>query len=308
MRFLGISRPARNAVGRGVEGCEDAWVSWDLDELVISRTFRLPGVEGPAGSGEVVVRQFDAVLMSVGFKLSGDLIARLAGLTPGAVLDIAVRVLPIVRRMAGAHVEHNVYFKDFPANVPDTVEFWTDCLLDALGDELAAAAVSEGLAQGVLNLLALPRYGSYQHSYGEMAAAHDELIASAGDRVTVLHAGQSVEGEVSALYLSLAGRATPLGDEDLTVLRELALHCARGPQPESIPVRENRAIINEVRLAGGVDLLVDTVTDVLRLACLLSGGDVSLLAATRFRSLSRRSRRGLLAALDVAIAARPARL
>ncbi|MGW4121592.1 hypothetical protein [Nocardia sp. NPDC004711] len=132
-------------------------MSWDLDELVISRTLRLPGVEGPEGSGEVVVRQFDAVMMSVGFKLSGDLIARLAGLTPGAVLDIAVRVLPIVRRMAGAHVEHNVYFKDFPANVPDTVEFWTDCLLDTLGDERAAAAVSEGLAQGVLNLLALPR-------------------------------------------------------------------------------------------------------------------------------------------------------
>ncbi|MEC3919715.1 TerD family protein [Nocardia sp. CDC160] len=258
--------------------------------------------------GKVAARQFDAVLMTVGFKLSGELLAALSGLTPEFVIDTAVRVLPIVRRIAGAHVEHNVYFKDFPANVPDTVEFWTECLLDALGDELAAAAVAEGLEQGVLNLLALPKYGRYQHDYAEMAAAHDELIESAGDRVTVLGLGRSVEDEVSALYLSLAGRTTPLGDEDLAILRELALYCAQGPQPDSIPVREHRAIINEIRLAAGEKLLADTVTDVLRLACLLSDGDVSLLNPTRFRSLSRRTRRGLLSALDTVIAEQPAKL
>ncbi|MFE3989798.1 TerD family protein [Nocardia tengchongensis] len=283
-------------------------MSWDLEELVVSRTLRLPGIEGPGGDGLVATRQFDAILMSVGFKLSGELVARLSGSAAGSVIDTAVRVLPIVRRMAGAHVEHNVYFQDFPANVPDTVEFWTARLLDALGDESAAAAVSEGLTQGVLNLLALPEYGRYQHGYAEMVAAHDELIESVRDRVTVLHLGRSLEDEVSALYLSLAGRATPLGVEDLPILRELALRCASGPQPESIPVREHRAIIDEVRLAAGEKLLADTVTDVLRLACLLSDGDVSLSTPTRFRSLSRRSRRGLLAALDAVIADQPAKL
>ncbi|WP_222932790.1 hypothetical protein [Nocardia yunnanensis] len=256
----------------------------------------------------MAARQFDAVLMSVGFKLSGELFGRLAGLAPGAVIDVAVRTLGIVRRLVGAHVEHNAYFKDFPANVPDTVEFWTDCLLDALGDELAAAAVADGLEQGLLNLLALPKYGRYQHDYVEMVAAHDALVESVRDRVTLLHLGGSVEEELSGIYLALAGCATPLGDEDLAVLRELALYCASCPQPDSIPVREHRAIIDEVRLAAGAKLLADTVTDILRLACLLSNGDVSLLTPTRFRSLSRRSRRGLLAALDAIVAEQPAKL
>ncbi|MFB7721830.1 MULTISPECIES: hypothetical protein [unclassified Nocardia] len=275
-------------------------MSGDLEELIIRRTFRLPAVEGPAGNGARATRQFDAVLMSLGFKLSGELFARLSGLAAGTVIDTAVRVLPIVRRMVGAHVEHNVYFRDFPKNVPGTLEFWTDCLRGILD-------VGDVLIRPV-NLLALPAYGSYQHEYAEMVAAHDELIASAGDRMTVLHAGAAPAEEVSALYLSMAGSVTPLSEEDVAVLRELALHCATGPQPTVIPVREHRAVLNEVRLAAGAELLVDTVTDVLRLACLLSEGDVSLREPTRFRSFRRPVRRALLGALDAVVDENPAKL
>ncbi|MEV6072806.1 hypothetical protein AB0L82_40210 [Nocardia sp. NPDC052001] len=275
-------------------------MSGDLEALIIRRTFRLPEVEGPAGDGAVAARQFDAVLMSLGFKLSGELFARLSGLAAGSVIDTAVRVLPIMRRLVGAHVEHNVYFRDFPKNVPDTLEFWTECLRGILD-------VGDVLIRPV-NLLALPTYGSYQHDYAEMVAAHDELIASAGDRVTMLHAGAVLAEEVSALYLSMASSVTPLSEEDVAVLRELALHCATGPQPTFIPVREHRAILNEVRLAAGADLLVDTVTDVLRLACLLSEGDVSLRERTRFRSFRRPVRRALLAALDAVVDENPAKL
>jgi hypothetical protein len=91
-------------------------------------------------------------------------------------------------------------------------------------------------------------------------------------------------------------------------LKALAAHCADGPQPEAIPVRENRAVVNEARLKVGASLLLDTVTDVLRLACALSGGDVTLQEPTRFRALSRPVRRALLAGLDDVVAAAPAKL
>ncbi len=106
----------------------------------------------------------------------------------------------------------------------------------------------------------------------------------------------------------MAGSPTPLGEDHLGDLRTLAERCALGPQPESIPVRENRAVVNEARLAVGADLLLDTVTDVLRLACALSGGDVTLQEPTRFRSLPRPVRRALLAGLDAVVAANPAKL
>ena len=246
--------------------------------------------------------------MSVGFKLSAALLERLSGLSEETVVDTAARTLDTVREMVGDHVQHNAYFIDFPANVPDTFDFWTRCIAEALADDASRDGTLAQLRTGTVDLLTLPSYGRYQHTYAEMLAAHDELIAAAGDRVTVLHLGGTPDDEVTALYLALAGSTTPLGDEDLRDLRSLAGHCVNGPQPEAIPVRENRAIVNDARLDAGADLLLDTVTDVLRLACALSDGDVTLREPTRFRSLSRPIRRALLAGLDAVVAAAPAKL
>ncbi|MFJ4600676.1 TerD family protein [Streptomyces griseoluteus] len=279
-----------------------------FESLVIRHTHRLPSPEGSAGEGAVAARQFDAVLASVGFKLSAELLERLSGLSEAVVVHTARRTLRVVREMAGDHVQHNAYFIDFPANVPDTEDFWMRCVADALGDKTSSGRVRAQMAHGAVNLLSLPAYGRYQHTYEEMLAAQDELIASAGDRITVLHLGRDLDDELGDLYLALAGSTTPLNDDDLRDLGLLAQHCALGPQPEAIPVRENRAVVNEARLNVGADLLLDTVTDVLRLACALSGGDVTLQEPTRFRTLPRPLRRGLLAGLDAVVAANPAKL
>ncbi|MER5989038.1 TerD family protein [Streptomyces sp. NPDC001787] len=279
-----------------------------LEPLVIRHTHRLPVPLGPEGGGGGAARRFDAALMSVGFKLSASLMEQLSGLAEETVVDTAVRTLDTVREMTGDHVRHNVYFVDFPANVPDTYDFWVRCLVDALADDASRQSTLARLSTGVLDLLTLPSYGNYRHTYAEMLAAHDELIAAAGDRMTVLHPGGGADDEVTALYLALAGSTTPLGEDGLRDLGALAGHCADGPQPEAIPVREARAVINLARLGAGADLLLDTVTDVLRLACALSDGDVSLVEPTRFRSLSRPVRRALIAGLDAVVAAAPAKL
>ncbi|GGS91879.1 MULTISPECIES: TerD family protein [Streptomyces] len=279
-----------------------------LEALVIRHTHRLPAPSGPAGQGGTAARQFDAALMSVGFKLSGELLERLSGLAEETVLDTASRTLDTVRAMVGDHVRHNVRFVDFPANVPDTLDFWMQCIREALDDDASRPGTLDQLRSGVVDLLTLPTYGTYRHTYEEMLSAHDELIAAAGDRMTVLHAGGAPEAEATALYLALAGSAAPLGEEDLRDLAVLAGHCADGPQPAQIPVRENRAVVNRARLDRGADLLLDTVTDALRLACALSDGDVTLAEPTRFRSLPRPVRRALLAGLDAVVAASPAKL
>lgn len=278
------------------------------ESLVIRHTHRVPSPEGSAGQGAAAARQFDAALTSVGFKLSAELLERLSGLSEDAVVHTARRTLRTVGEMVGDHVRHNAYFIDFPANVPDTEEFWLRCVTRALGDDTSRENVLKQLAHGMVDLLSLPAYGRYQHTYEEMLAAQDELITTAGDRVTVLHLGRDLDGELTDLYLALAGSTTPLGEDHLLDLKTLAERCALGPQPQSIPVRENRAVVNEARLGVGADLLLDTVTDVLRLACALSGGDVTLREPTRFRALSRPVRRGLLAGLDAVVAANPAKL
>ncbi|MCI4066873.1 hypothetical protein MRQ36_31655 [Micromonospora sp. R77] len=273
-----------------------------LEKLIIQRTLRVPAGTGAAGDGTRVARQLDAALLDVGFSASRALLEHIGTLAPAPAMDLAATVVSAVRELVGDHVRHNAYFIGFPDQVPDTVEFWADRLRAAVlsgGGTTTDAQLRDAVASGGVNLLDLPGYGTYQHSWADLLAAHDALITTAGDRVTLLHLGDTPEVEAARLYLALAGSATPLGEADLAVLSELAVACLDDTQPTGIPVRENRAVLNGIRLVLGRPLVaVDTTTDVLRVACQASGGDVSLLTPTRFRAFRRPERRVLLAALD----------
>lgn len=293
-----------------------------LDALIIEKTLRVPLSAHPVAEtlveeSSAVARQMDAVLVRAGFKATAPLLVHISSLAPGAAMDHALLVIGAVRRLVGDNVAHNVYFKNFPDGVPDTMEFWLSSLRQALvqqrvgvdGDVPTDAELMGFMGSGLFNLLDLPNYGSYQHSYTEMLAAHQELIPSVKDRVTVLHLGESTEAEAARLYRSLAGSAAPLGEGELASLEMLASVCLDAVQPASVPVRENRAVLNAVRLAAGRSLVaVNTVTDVLRLACQVSDGDVSLVKATTFRGFTRAERTVLMAALESVVADNPAKL
>jgi hypothetical protein len=248
---------------------------------------------GNGDRGAVAARQTDAVLMSAGFKCSAELLDALGRRSPEAVIDLGVQVTGWARELVGDHVQHNAYFIDFPRNVPDTVEFWLDCIRDAM----AGHPLGELAPGSVVNLLSLPKYGRYQHAYEEMLARHDELIPALSDRITVLHRGESVTEEASALYRELAGSSVPLSGQALDALRFLAAYhggaiatgtaptgtAPTGTAPTEITIRENKAIVNAARIRNGLAPSVDTPTDVLRIAAELSGGEAaeaaSLLAA-----------------------------
>jgi hypothetical protein len=284
----------------------------DLTEAVIARTRRVPLPERVPGDGSAAARQLDAALASEGFKLSRDLFADLSAREAGQVLGIGVTVLGAARRIAGDHVRHNPYFRDFPLNVPATLEFWAELVERALVAGIACSGAMVDIGGGEMveagSLLSLPGYGTVQHTYEDMLAAHEVLAASAGDRITVLHRGGSPGAETGALYLELARSGIPLAGEDLALLEALARECVAGPRPARIPVRENRAVLNKVALAQGRVLLADTVTDVLRLAAAASSGDVALQQRTRFRSFTRAERRVIMASLEQVVAGSPAKL
>ena len=283
-----------------------------LEKLIIQKTLRVPASTGAAGDGTPVARQLDVVLLDVGFSASRALLEHIGTLAPAPAMDLAATVVSAVRELVGDHVRHNAYFIDFPDGVPDTAEFWADRLRAAVfagGGTATDEQLRDAVASGAVNLLDLPAYGTYQHTHAELLAAHDELISAAGDRVTLLHLGDSADVEATRLYLALAGSSTPHGEADLAILSELAVTCVDGAQPAEIPVRENRAVLNGIRLVLGRPLVdVDTTTDVLRLACQVSGGDASLVTPTRFRAFRRPERRVLLAALNDVVGASPGKL
>ncbi|KOX24066.1 TerD family protein [Nocardiopsis sp. NRRL B-16309] len=277
-----------------------------LHSEIVKRTLRVPEPSGKPGDGTAATRQFDAALLTAGFTCSTDLLRHLSALRPEDVLATAGPVLAAVGAAVGDHVQHNVYFADFPEHVPDTADFWLKCLADALTDpDVKPEAV---FSAGGVDLLELPEYGRYQHGFDALLRVREPFVASAKDRVSVLHLGRPLAEEARALYLDLAAGPLPLSEDDLVLLEVLAGECSDGEQPERIPVRENRAVINRARIAQGRAPLVDTVTDVLRLACALSDGDVSLDEPTRFRSFRRSERRALMTALEGVVGSSRAKL
>ena len=278
-------------------------------KAIIKRTLRVPVEKVGVGDSKNIARQLDVALLGNGFKLARALMEYLSGTPPAYVKTLSNDILGAVKELVGDHVKHNVYFKNFPEGVPDTNEFWTSCLIDALytpgAREKALTTIAE---KGVINLLDLPKYGKYLHSYEEMLAAHEPLLSMCNRKITVIHLGRSLQEEVSDLYNSLAGRGVPLNEEDRKLLEVLAELCVDEPQPEKFPVRENKAIINKIRLNLLKDILADTPTDVLRLACALSEGDVTLAKVTKFKSLKRPVRRALLKALNTVVEASPEKL
>lgn len=276
-----------------------------VEAEIITRTHKVPMLVAEPGDAGAITQQLDAVLATIGFKLSTALVAHFSGKNPGAVHAEALRILTVARGMVGAHVEHNAYFIDFPFNVPDTHEFWADCLAKASGAPGMKAVATKAMLNRV-NLLALPTYGAYQHTYFEMLERHSELMAALGDRLTVLHLGGDLLTEAHLLFESLASSVTPLSPADLQLVTDWAPFL---PAPAELPpVRETRAAINAARAHAGLLPGVDTVTDVLRCACALSGGDPTLETATRFRSFTRRERRMLLTALHYVVRVQPSKV
>lgn len=280
----------------------------NVEQLVFDarRRVSLDGARA-TGDSEVIARQLDAALMDLGFKLSGRLLAELGTLDRGYVFDKAVQVLGWAREATGAHRAHNAYFIDFPRNVPDTVEFWAGLVMDAVaaavgGNEVTLRAGLDADGLFVLDLLSLPGYGTYQHTYAEMLERHQAFEALFSDKLTVIHMGLGTDLEGRGLLASLAGSKVPLSGDKLEQLRFLA-DAYPDAVPADVPVRENLAVVAAQQVRQGIEPCLGTVTDVLRTAAELSGSDVTLATAVRFKSMPRRHRLVLMQALNTVMAA-----
>lgn len=275
-----------------------------LTSTIIKKTFRVPFPKGNKGISTKLASKCDAALIQVGFKLSPELLHKLSNLNPILAVDLCKDILLAVQTLVGDHVKHNSYFKQFPNNIPDTDEFWSECIRDALRTPGVQNVVELQLSYGCVNLLDLPKYGKYQHTYEDMVAIHEKFLVSTLNKFKVLALGDTLQEESYSLYVSLAGSKVPLNEDDRKLLLELAELHQTDKQPE-IPIRENKALINKVLVEAHRPLLIDTVTDILRLACVLSDGDVTLEKVTKFKSFPKYQRRAMLESLNSLLKSSP---
>ena len=106
------------------------------------------------------------------------------------------------------------------------------------------------------------------------------------------------------LFTQLAASNTSLSEQDKEDLAWFVAHYGTEIErllPEKIPQKENAAFVCGLLFAtlpALTERYLRTATDILRLAVALSGGDLSLAEACKFRTLSRPERRAILGLLE----------
>ena len=207
-------------------------------------------------------------MRALGYVLSAP--AREALASPEAAWAL---VNAAARLASGAPAaEYLPFYPDFPVQVRDTSEatLLVNAALHYLGD--------------VVGVRILP---DYRPSPREPLPGDDGALTELGLATTQ---------DLERIVAHLAAQATPFSAQDRADLMAL-----RGFGPEAAPhvaVKENLAVLTVTFPDLDFSASYRTVTDVLRLAVAMAGGDVSLAEPCRFPSFSRAQRRRLLGLLD----------
>lgn len=218
-----------------------------------------------------------ANLHSFGRSLSGDLLRGIADLSHAAASDLARDLTGAVRGQVGADLSvAKPMYPNFPRQVMEAsdAELYVNAVMHYLGDAVGVRV--------------LPRYRLRRRDL------LDEVVHTQQLQVAT---PQMVTGHLERLLRSAVAWAPAQRDFMSAVLAERPDLVVADELP-TIPNRENAALFAVLR---GPELVLDnlvSVTDVLRVAVVLSGGEPSLADPPRFGRFSRPARRTLLAAID----------
>ena len=288
---MGVNQsPARRLLAAGPDAAANhapgAEAAAELNTVTIRRlgaVYAPPATGGPAPSRSASPQEAEpapqrgsdegvdtalTTLRALGYRLSAP--AREALIHPEqawALVNAAARL-----SSGSASAEYRPFYPDFPVQVRTASEatLLVNAALHYLGD--------------VVGVRILP---DYRPSPREPLPGDDGALTELGLATTQ---------DLERIVADLIAQATPFSAQDradLTALRDFG--------PEAAPrvaVKENLAVLTVTFPDLDFSASYRTVTDVLRLAVALAGGDVSLAEPCRFPSFSRAQRRRLLGLLD----------
>lgn len=248
------------------------------DQILLQRKRKwlLPTPEGTPAPPTVLATVLKNI-QPLGFTFSEALLNGAGALSQSQLEKLYADMLPVLKQMVGAHVEHKPFYPNFPQQVMDMTEA-----------ELYVNALRHYLTGWRPNEPAEPR--------PVLDEFHDMRVIDIG-----------TEDDYNALMQNLMMANGSLSEADKNYVEwYLYDNFERLAEimPAEIPNKENLAVIGAVVLQFGEEnfpLLFPyfkTPTDVLRLAVRAAGGDVSLAEKTKFNGIIRSSRRLYLGLLE----------
>jgi len=230
----------------------------------------LPEISNCAGN-RALAATLSADMLRLGFIPSKDLLETLETLSTDGLEAVYNEIIPALKSLKGADVAYAPMYPNFPTQVmeADYIELFINAIC-------------------------------HYWSGGQWAPDYETLPREfAFEDVKFREIGVIGDDEFDEIFGQLVGSNESLSELDKKVM---TWFMDRGNIQFNgkIPFKENLCFIAGYMLKKGKDItkFIDTATDVLRIAVALSDGDISLADNTKFKSMPRKTRRLLVAALE----------
>ncbi|KKK96811.1 hypothetical protein LCGC14_2659020, partial [marine sediment metagenome] len=236
--------------------------------LVLTSTTRLKKLEA---TNDALTATIVAEMMRYGFCVSQELHGTLRVLSETSLTEVYNSVIPVLKEMKGADVDYTPMYPNFPQQVMEASEL-----------ELFINAIC------------------HYWTFGEWKPEYLKLPREVSlERGKFREIGWITEEEFNNIFTQILSSKDSISDADKKTVAWFIDHLPALPNME-IPFKENLCTVAGILFEKDKDIsnLIKTATDVLRIATHLSGGDISLAENTKFKSLPRKQRKVLVAALE----------
>lgn len=232
----------------------------------------------PAHSGGELNIQEVATLLNnlerLGFILSDELLQKLIYFSTEEIKGFYNSIIGVLRRSVGAHVKYEPMYPNFPEQVMQAsdAELYMNARMHYFGDWLGVRIMPEYVKEDRAELT---------------------------EKTNLKVIGLGNPDEFADIFTNLVGAKSSISQEDKDVIEWFIAtfpNTIHNLFPKEIPLKENKAFVASLLLkhteapAEVLTQYFKTATDVLRLAVVMSDGDASLAANTKFKSFSRPER------------------
>lgn len=268
--------------------------------------------DGKQPSSSVAVATFNRNLISLGFVCSQELTGALDGLSEEELGNLYQQVVPILKKMTGAHRTFKPMYPNFPKQVMEASDlelylnaithYWMAAVRDVAQGQprLFGGRLMEGATStpAPVETLRVPLQWLPEYEVENRESLPEQEVG-----LQVIGLGS--EDDFRKVFTRLVGSNGSLSESDKAIVqwfvdnrREDVPFCL----PPAIPQKENLTFLVGSLLKHEIPIYLipylKTATDVLRVAVVLSDGDVSLATPGKFRRFKRSERRFLLDALE----------
>lgn len=216
-----------------------------------------------------------------GYTMSVDMINQLRTLSVDSVYNVYSSMVGELKKLTGANKSWTPMYPNFPSQVMEATdaELYINAMLHYLGDWAG--------------IRIMPKYEAKERF---------PLMDNFDLKVINLATEQDFKKLMSNL-MSAKTSISQTDKEDITTVIKLFGDRVSSMLPKEVTHKENLSFIagellKYTKLTDKITGMFNSVTDVLRLATAMSGGDVSLATNTKFRNFSRSERKSLMEMID----------